>query len=110
MSKSKGVYKNESWDLVDRVKEDKTALKKIRKEELPAELKDKSEAEIEAVVTEKTRERENIQKEIAGLAKQRQAYIDAENKKTKTEDDLGQAINSSILGLAKEKGYAVVQE
>lgn len=109
VSKSKAVYKNESWDLVDRVKEDKTALKKIRKEELPSELKGKSEAEIEAVVTEKTREREAIQKEMATLAKQRQAYIDEESKKSTTGDDLGEAINSSILNLAKEKGYAVVQ-
>ena len=109
VSKSKGVYKNDSWDLVDRVKDDKTALKKIKKEELPAELQGKTEAEIEMVVVEKTKERESIQKEIAELAKQRQAYIDVETKKTNTADDLGQAINSSILDLAKEKGYAVVQ-
>jgi hypothetical protein len=109
VSKSKGVYKNESWDLVDRVKEDKNALRKIKKEELPAELQGKTDAEIERVVVEKTKERESIQKEIAALAKQRQAYIDEESKKNKSEDDLGQAINTSILNLAKEKGYAVVE-
>ncbi len=109
VSKSKGAYKNESWDLVDRVKDDKTALKKIKKEELPAELQSKTEAEIEAVLAAKTKERESIQKEIAELAKQRQAYIDEENKKGNTEDDLGQAINSSILNLAKEKGYAIAK-
>ena len=37
VSKSKAVYKNESWDLVDKVKDDAGAIAKIHKEELPAE-------------------------------------------------------------------------
>ncbi len=105
VSKSKSVYKNESWDLVDKVKEDKTALQKIKKEELPKELQNKSTEEIKTIVDQKTKEREAIQEEMATLAKQRQDYIDAESKKNKTQDDLGNAIASSILGFAKLKGY-----
>ncbi|PWA11705.1 vWA domain-containing protein [Flavobacterium laiguense] len=107
VSKSKAVYKNESWDLVDRVKQDPKAITKIKKEELPAELQNKSEAELEVIVTQKTKEREAIQKEIGDLAKKRQHYIDAEAKKTKSQDDLGNAINTSIVALAKTKGYTV---
>ncbi|PVX45709.1 von Willebrand factor type A domain-containing protein [Flavobacterium sp. 103] len=107
VSKSKAVYKNESWDLVDRVKEDPKAIAKIKKEELPAELQNKSEAEVEVIVTQKAKEREIIQKEIGELAKKRQQYIDAETKKTKSQDDLGNAINTSIVALAKAKGYTV---
>ncbi len=107
VSKSKGAYKNDSWDLVDKVKEDKDAVAKLKKEDLPEEYKGKERREIEKLVAEKTKEREAIQKEIAGLAQQREAYIEQENKKTKTEDDLGQAINTSILELAKVKGYVV---
>lgn len=105
VSKSNAIYKNESWDLVDRVKEDKSALQKIKKEELPKELQNKSPQEIKAIVDQKTQERETIQKEMAQLAKQRQDYIDTENKKGKKQDDLGNAIASSILGFAKIKGY-----
>ncbi|GGF26868.1 vWA domain-containing protein [Flavobacterium limi] len=107
VSKSKAVYKNESWDLVDKVKDDAAAISKIRKEELPAELQNKSAEEIKTFVAQKSKERENIQKEIAVLAKKRQEYIDTESKKSKTQDDLGNAINSSILGFAKVKGYVV---
>jgi hypothetical protein len=107
VSKSKVAYKNESWDLVDRVKEDSKAISKIKKEELPTELQNKSEAEVMAVVTQKAKERENIQKEISELAKKRQQYIDAESKKTKLQDDLGNAISTSIIALAKVKGYTV---
>ncbi|WP_264565907.1 vWA domain-containing protein [Flavobacterium sp. N3904] len=109
VSKSKAVYKNESWDLVDKVKEDPKAIAKIKKTELPVELQNKSEAEVEVIVTQKAKEREIIQKEIGELAKKRQQYIDTEAKKTKSQDDLGNAINTSIVALAKAKGYTVEQ-
>lgn len=107
VSKSKAVYKNDSWDLVDKVKDDAGAISKIKKEELPTELQNKSTAELQKIVNEKTKERETIQKEISVLAKKRQEYIDTESKKTKTQDDLGNTINSSILAFAKVKGYTV---
>lgn len=107
VSKSKAVYKNESWDLVDKVKDDATAISKIKKEELPVELQNKSTVELKAIVAQKTKEREDIQKEISELAKKRQGYIDTEAKKTKKQDDLGNAISTSIVALAKVKGYTV---
>lgn len=107
VSKSKGAYRNDSWDLVDKVKEDKNAIANLKKEELPKELQGKSKAEIEAYVMQKAKEREAIQKEISDLAKKRQEYIDAEAKKNKAQDDLGNAISSSILTLAKSKGYTI---
>lgn len=107
VSKSKAVYSNENWDLVDRLKEDKDALTKIKKEDLPAELKNKTTAEIKKIVEEKTKERETIQKEIAELAKKRQDFIDAEAKKQNKQDDLGNAISTSIIELAKSKNYTV---
>ena len=107
VSKSKAVYKNESWDLVDKLKDDKEAVTKLKKEELPKELQNKSKDEIKVYVEQKSKEREAIQKEMNELAKKRQAYIDAEAKKTKSQDDLGQAINTSVLAFAKVKGYTV---
>ncbi len=62
---------------------------------------------MQKIVTEKTKERETIQKEIGVLAKKRQEYIDNESKKTKKQDDLGNTINSSIVAFAKVKGYTV---
>lgn len=105
VSKSKGAYRNESWDLVDRVNQDKTVLKSISQRDLPKELQGKSVAELEALVAAKSKERESIQKEMATLGKQRQKYIDEAVKKTVTTDDLGAAINHSIVRLATAKGY-----
>lgn len=108
ISKSKPVYNNTTWDLVDKVKEDKNALKNMQKSELPAELQSKSEKEVEAYVAKKTKEREQIQREIGQLAKQRQAYIDQQAKK-RGQKDLGDAITSSILKLARKKGYTIAK-
>lgn len=107
VSKSKAIYQNSSWDLVDKVKEDKNALANINKKELPRELQNKSETELQAFVDEKIKERETLQKEINELAIRRQAYIDEQLRKenNNTGDDLGDAITRSILSVARIKGY-----
>jgi hypothetical protein len=107
VSKSKSVYKNESWDLVDMATKDAKALETLKKEDLPAQFQSKTKEEIKVIITEKTKERETVQKEIATLAKKRQEFIDAEAKKTKSQDDLGNAMATSIVLLAKVKGYVV---
>lgn len=107
VSKSKAAYKNKNWDLVDLNKEDNAALDKIKEEDLPAEFKGKSKTEIKAIVTEKTKERETIQKEMTALSVKRQQFIDEQSKKTPGADDLGEAINRSIRDLAVKKGYAI---
>ena len=107
VSKAKVVYKNESWDLVDLAAENEKALSEIKQSDLPKELQEKSEAEVKAHVAQKKEERAAIQKEIETLAKQRQAYIDEELKKSNdaSGDDLGKLINQSVIEYATTKGY-----
>ena len=107
VSKTKAVYKNESWDMVDLAAENEDALKDIKQSELPSELQGKTETEIKSYVAQKTEERASIQKEIEQLAKQRQSYIDKELKKSSnsSEDDLGMLINQSVIEFATAKGY-----
>ncbi len=107
VTKSKSsVYRNESWDLVDKVAEDSKALASISQAELPAELQGKTEAEVRQVVDQKATERAAIQREIDELAVKRQAYIDEQAKNSGTAaDDLGAAINASILAFAQTKGF-----
>lgn len=107
VSKSTVAYTSEDWDLIEKVNKDKMAISKMKNEDLPRELQNKSKEEIKAVIDLKAKERKSIQKQISELAKKRQEYIDTEAKKSKTEDDLGNAITSSILTLAKSKGYTL---
>jgi hypothetical protein len=107
VSKTKeNAYDNSHWDLVDNYKKDKDFVKKIKKSELPEELKNKTEAEIIAFADKKLKEREILQLGIEKLAKKRQEYIDQQSKTSgdKT-DDLGKSIEKSILEIGKKKGY-----
>lgn len=107
VSKSGKAYKNDSWDLVDKVNNDEKALEEMKQEDLPKELKGKSKEEIKKVVSEKAADREKLQKEIAELAKKRQSFIDAELAKEgpTDQDDFGNAVKKSILDLADVKGF-----
>jgi hypothetical protein len=113
VSKSSVAYRNSSWDLIDLVAEDEAALRSIKQTELPKELQGKSVAELKTYVNQKQEERIAIQKEIETLARQRQAYIDAELKKSDaaaSADDLGLAITHSVMEIAAAKGYKSIDK
>ncbi len=108
VSKSKkDVYKNDSWDLVDKIeKEGEGFIEQMEEKDLPDTLKNLTIIEKKKIVKEMIVKREVTQKEIADLARKRQEYITEELKKQHTQDDLGDAISVSILELAKQKGYS----
>jgi hypothetical protein len=105
----KNAYKNDHWDLVDKAEKDAGFIAHVKESELPAELKGKSKEEIQKTIAVKSAARDKIQKEIEDLSKKRQTYIDGEMKKrgTNDSDDLGKAIESSIVELAKKNGYSL---
>ncbi|MEY8760950.1 vWA domain-containing protein [Chryseobacterium tongliaoense] len=104
----KNAYKNEHWDLVDRAEKDADFITSVKEDELPAELKGKTKEQIKKAIAVKSAEREKIQKDIEDLSKKRKDYIDDEMKKrgSSDSDDLGKAIEKSILELAKKNGYS----
>ncbi|MDN5395639.1 MAG: VWA domain-containing protein [Chryseobacterium sp.] len=103
----KNAYKNDHWDLVDKAEKDAGFIATVKDDALPAELKGKSKEEIIKAVAGKSAERGKIQKEIEELSRKRQEYIDTEMKKrgNPDSDDLGKAIEKSILERAKMSGY-----
>lgn len=108
ISKTKdNAYKNDSWDLVDKVKYDKTFLEKAKDDELPKELQGKNLTEKKTYVEQKTQERVIIKKEIDELSIKREKYIKehtADDGK-KQENDLGTAIQTSIYEIADKNGF-----
>lgn len=106
VSKSKGVYKNAEWDIVDKYKDNPSAIQTMESEELPEELKGKSAAQTAEFIQHKSKERDEINLKIKDLSIKRQAFIDAENKKSGNDkDDLGKAIEMSIIELGSKIGY-----
>lgn len=106
--KSKAVYDNGTWDLLDGVNSGIIDLEKMDDSELPEEFKGKSKEEREALLKEKEAERKEYQDKISKLAVERQNFIDEELAKRAKDgevDDFGTSINKSIMEKAKEIGY-----
>ncbi|MBK8609367.1 MAG: hypothetical protein IPL84_05320 [Chitinophagaceae bacterium] len=62
-------------------KEGEAILEKIDKKELPDSLKNKTTAELKKIVEIKSKERSAVQKQIAALNTQRDAYLASEKSK-----------------------------
>ena len=107
--KSKKSYNNSTWDMVDAVEEEGVEmLDELKEEDLPKELKGKSEKEIKKYIEKKKQKRAYYQKNIAELAKKRELFISEEMKKkskNSAEDDFGTAVSKSIKERAKKLGY-----
>ncbi|MGB5666240.1 MAG: vWA domain-containing protein [Maribacter sp.] len=104
VSKSSRLYENSSWDLVDASKNKEFDVSRIKKEQLPEELKDKSEEEILSFIKEKKSERNQIQKEIQDLNAKREAFI-AKNQKENSTGELENAMLEAIKKQAEKKNY-----
>lgn len=103
--KSKVVYSNSVWDLVDAIKDSKVKLNDIDKKTLPKELQSLSKQELEKYVSEKVIERENVQNRINELNTQREKYVKEKKKATGELSDLENALIKSIEKQAIKKGY-----
>ncbi len=104
VSKSSRMYKNSTWDLVDAEKEADFDYGKLKKDDLPKELKGKSTAQIKTYVAKKRAEREKIQKEIQELNKKREAYI-AKERKNGDQKNLDKVMIEAIKKQAAKKKY-----
>ncbi|WP_299431481.1 vWA domain-containing protein [uncultured Maribacter sp.] len=104
VSKSSRLYKNKNWDLVDAADDASFEVSKIKKEDLPTELKEKSNSEIKSYIKEKKAERVKIQKEIQDLNKKRNSYI-AKNQKENAKGELENAMLRAIQKQAASKNY-----
>ena len=100
-------YTNSNWDLVDAYIADSTVLFKLKNKELPEELKGKTTEELQAHVKLKQTERKEIKSKISELSVKREAFIKKKKEEANTleTDDLGTAINQSIMTKAIDLGF-----
>jgi hypothetical protein len=112
-SKAGALYRNSTWDLVDRMKEKDFDLSKIKEDELCDELKKIKPEERQAYLQKKARERAEIQEKIKDLSAKRQKKVEeelAKQPKTDSEKALDEAFKSVIREQAKDKGFELPAE
>ncbi|PQJ31264.1 hypothetical protein BST92_04700 [Nonlabens arenilitoris] len=102
--KSKSVYNNAGWDLIDAA-EDEEMLEDLitaNKKTLDANLKDKSVEEIKAITLAKKKERVSVQKRILDLSKKREQFIQSQNSR---DNGLESAMINAVRKKAALKNY-----
>ncbi len=97
VSKSSGMYNNSNWDLIDASEDEEFDVASINKEELPKALRDKSKAELTAIIGEKKAERKRIQKEIKELNTKRENYISKHSKQ-----EMGELENAMLKAIKSQ--------
>ncbi|HMK05241.1 MAG TPA: hypothetical protein VK489_13650 [Ferruginibacter sp.] len=104
-AKSSGrVYNNAQWDLVDAKDMNGDAIfDKIDKKDLPDSLKNKSKEELKKIIDQKSKERSNIQKEIAINNTKRDVYIAAEKTKNATNRNNAATLETEVEKIIKEQ-------
>lgn len=94
-------------ELLDMLAEKKVTLEKVKKDELPEELRKFSPDELKAHVGKMQAERAVLQKRITELSKERDAFIAVERKKLAKAgkgDGFDEQVSKSLRAQAKKKG------
>lgn len=106
---SKLAYNNSSWDLVDAFADEQNSINISglqAKNELPEELKGKSEMEIRKFIEQKASEREEIQNRIKAASEKRDGWLLEKQKETAAEPStLDKAIIESVRKQAGGKQF-----
>ncbi|MCE3227733.1 MAG: hypothetical protein K0S32_2284 [Bacteroidetes bacterium] len=109
VSKTSAVYTNVTWDAVDATSKTKDfKITKVKEQDLPKELKGKTDKEKEEYIAKKTKEREEVSKQITDLNKKRIEYIAEKKKelaKTNATNMLDDAMMKAIREQAKKKNF-----
>lgn len=104
ISKAQDFYNNEGWDLVDAAVSGIVDLDTMDKEQLPREMQNMTDEEINKYVEEKLSEREEIQDRINELNIERREYLNNQMKNN-SPDTLDNAIIDAIHEQAALKNY-----
>ena len=105
--KAKAAYKNDSWDLVDKVADDDRFLAAAKDEELPLALRGRSLEEKQAAVAASAARRAELKAQIAKLEAERAAFLKAEEAKrtTTAAPSLETEMMKGTRKAATKKGY-----
>lgn len=89
-TKATSLYNNPHWDLVDACRDAKFEIDKVKKEDLPEELRAMTVEQLRAHVDTQRKKRDELRQKVEALGKERDAFVEAERKK------LGDAAKSSF--------------
>ncbi len=104
-SKASKQYSNEVWDVVDAYKKSPELILNQSEDDLPEQLKGKSESEKKAYIESLSSERAAIQSQINDLQTKRNAYVATEKQKMAKTNTLDEIVVTAISEQAESQGF-----
>jgi len=105
ISKASAHYDNSEWDIVDASTKGAVDLKKMKKDQLPEEMRNMDPKEREEYVKQMEKKREVIKNKINKLNEERRLYIEKAEKENKSESTLDSAIIKTVREQASKKNF-----
>lgn len=103
VTKCSGMYRNDSWDLVDAIDGKTLDIGEVERSSLPEQLQGLDDDQLRSHVAAKQQLRDDLQQRIATLAKQREAHVVAERARLSEDPN---SLDSAILGAIREQAIA----
>jgi hypothetical protein len=103
VSKCSGMYRNDSWDLVDAIDSNTLTIEAVDRSGLPEALQGLDDDQLRAHVAAQQQRRTELQQRIATLAKQRVDHLASERAWL---SEGPSSFNSAILGAIREQASA----
>ena len=101
LAKSKAVYANSSWDLVDARKNNAVDLGKIAVKDLPPVMQKMSAPERKAYVDQNAKKRTEIQTKLEHLGNERAKYVAVERRKL---PPAANTLDAAVIAIVRELG------
>ncbi len=105
VAKSSPHYNNSRWDLVDAVEKKFVGLDKLKKDELPEEMRNMSMKEKNSYIEKLGRERKTLQQKIKVLNDARQKYINEKMASSPAGNRFDDAVVQSVRKQAEKKAF-----
>lgn len=104
VSKSSGMYRNDSWDLVDAISGDKIGYGEVDRDSLPEGLQGLDDEQLREHVQAQQTRRNELQEEVAELAAARELFLASERTRLTTGDP--QSLDYAIVGAIRAQAVA----
>jgi len=104
-AKAAPQYNNSTWDLVDAKKAGAVKLEELSESELPKEMKGLSFKERNEYVAAMQGRRDELQKKIAGLSRERDKFVNEKMKSGAAADTLDEAMLRALRSQAAAKNF-----
>jgi hypothetical protein len=101
LGKKNHTYRNDSWDLVDAMKEKKIKIEDVKKEDLPEELRKMTDEELKAHIDAITKKREELQTKLTELEQKRNTYV-AEKQRENAENGV-ETLDAAMIKAIREQ-------